>query len=449
MLRVAETIAAISSDTSGRRCIVRASGRDAFAVAGRLAGDPWPGVRGVRAVLVHLPVGSMRTLAITMAGPHSATGEDIVEWLVPGGVGGAMLEAVCAAGARPAEPGEFSMRAFLNGKVSLNEAEGVAASIAAVDADGLQAARHLREGRIGATCDRLQREILSALALVEAGIDFTEEEDVVPIEAPALRSRCEAWEQAIERLSDGAAVTEASSGLPRVVLWGPVNAGKSTLFNALLGRARAVASGESGTTRDALVERLRLRSPAGAVVECELVDVPGLPADGDPFADAARDVMAREVAAAALVLSCARAGDVGRSFGRPLQADRTMPVATCADLGCPLVAGPGAAGPLLVSAHRGDGMEALRHAIVQSLAEWAGAHAGAMSLARHRHALAGTVGSLRDAIVLLRVEGRAIHGTELVAEALRSSVRHLGDVSGHFTSDDVLGEIFASFCVGK
>lgn len=445
MPAIADTIAAISSDTSGSRGIVRASGSEALLVAAQLAREQWPGVRGVRAATIHLSVGALRTLAVTMPAPHSATGEHTVEWLVPSGVAGAVLEATCEAGARPAEPGEFSMRAFLNGKVSLEGAEGVAASIAAIDADGLRAARRLREGRLGTSCDRLQRDILSVLALVEAGIDFTEEEDVVPIESGAMLTLCAEWQQMIEQLSEGAAVAESTSDLPRVVLWGPANAGKSTLFNALLGHARAVASGEAGTTRDALVERLALRSTTSPDLECELVDLPGLPPDGDPFAQAAREVMAREIAGAAVVLACCR---LGESVLAQIP-DRAVTVSTCSDRAVPGVSRANELGAVEVSAHSGNGMDALREAIRVALASWMGAQAGMMVRARHRRALAATGESLRHAMALAGRDPRVIVDPELVSESLRSCIRHLGDVSGHLTSDDVLGEVFARFCVGK
>ncbi|MDA0802143.1 MAG: 50S ribosome-binding GTPase [Planctomycetota bacterium] len=454
---IADTIAAISGDAAGVRCVVRVSGSAACEVASRMgmggdiarAGAP-PG-RGVRPTTLHLPGrGSLRTLAVWLPASNSATGEDTVEFLVPGGVASAVLEALCGCGARPAEAGEFSMRAFLNGRLSLEEAEGVAATISAVDDDGLRAARRLREGRLGRLCDGWQRDILSMLALVEAGIDFTDEEDVVPIAAGDLRERCDALGLQLEAAAEGCHTKEVVTGAPRVVLCGTPNAGKSTLFNALLGRRRAVEADVAGTTRDALVERWRVRGAAGSLIECELVDLPGVPGDGDPFRNPVRAVIEREIKGATVILACARGGSAAAADGtRP---GRVISVVTCADLG--IIDGEDgveqpAVAAIRVSAKTGEGLDTLCVTVAASLARWQGSHAAVVSRARHLRAIQVAIQSVEDAQRALSTDIRAIHQPELVAEGLRRALDALGSVSGRLTGDDVLGEVFSRFCVGK
>lgn len=450
---IADTIAAISGPADGAaRCVVRLSGATARTVALDVCGGRDAEAfasRGVRVVTVQVRpfqrVREVRVLAACMIGPRTATGEDVVEFLLPSGLARDLLARACECGARPAQAGEFSLRAYLNGQLTLEEAEGVAATIAATEEDGLRAARRLRSGTLGRACDDVQRQVLAALALVEAGIDFTEEEDVVPIAAADLRSRCVDWLAQCGTLSSRTIHEESISALPRVVLWGPANAGKSTLFNHLLGYERAVAADVAGTTRDALVERW---SVDGGTYQCELVDLPGVPPDNDPFAASARVVVARELQSAALVLACQRADDPttldGHALDPGLPASRLLALGTCADAGRSSLHGR-----LAVSARTGAGIIELREAIAQRLARWRGA--GALPEIRQRHiqALTRAGSSLQRAVCLLDGADHAVPSPELVAECLRESLCALGEVSGRLASDAVLGEIFARFCVGK
>ncbi|MBY0263002.1 MAG: 50S ribosome-binding GTPase, partial [Phycisphaerales bacterium] len=207
-------------------------------------------------------------------GPRTYTGEDSAEIVLPGGP--PLLERVITRllqedGVREAGPGEFSARAFLNGRLSLAQAEGVAATIAARTDEQLLAAADLMSGRSGERARAWADQAAGLLALVEAGIDFTDQEDVVPIAPAALRERLGMLATKIEAGLGSVAGAEAPQGLPEVVL-----AGQSTLFNALLGRRRAVVSDVPGTTRDALVEELDLSRLAAGGPTVSLVDLAGL-----------------------------------------------------------------------------------------------------------------------------------------------------------------------------
>ncbi|MEM1099723.1 MAG: GTPase [Planctomycetota bacterium] len=235
----ADTIAAVSSPP-GRslRGLIRLSGPDAFAITERLVqtvgvDDQAHVVRHVRLIDSNTP-----GLLTTFPGPRSYTGDDTAELQLPGHP--ALLERVLrqafALGARSAEPGEFTFRAWQNGKLDLLEAEGIAALIAARSDAQLAAARSLHQRDLGHVADQLAATLTDALALVEAGIDFTDQEDVVPIPPDALHAKLETLAAQLDELLRGARSWSALEALPRVVLAGPPSVGKSTLFNALLGR---------------------------------------------------------------------------------------------------------------------------------------------------------------------------------------------------------------------
>ena len=223
------------------------------------------------------------TTALLFRGPRSYTGEDAAELQLPGNP--ALLERVIDSllaaaeasniDARRAEPGEFTARAFLNGKLDLIEAEGVAATIAARSDAELRAARLLTAGGLGSIAAALAEQLAGALALVEAGIDFTDQEDVVAISPRDLAVRLDLLTSSLGDVLNRAVGAEQLEAIPWVVLVGEPNTGKSTLFNALLGRERAVVSPVAGTTRDVIAEPLHIPTPHGEA-EVMLVDLAGL-----------------------------------------------------------------------------------------------------------------------------------------------------------------------------
>jgi tRNA modification GTPase len=430
------TIVAVASPPGhAMRGIVRLSGPHALRIGG-LDGDAPAGV-----VPVTLPWGAGRALAVVSRAPRSFTGEDCVELLLPGhpALLDEAVEACIARGARAAEAGEFAARSWLNGKRSIDEAEGIALAIAATGDAQLRAARRLQEGEAGRSVDGARDEVATLLALVEAGIDFTDQEDVVAIGGAALATRLGPIVAALQALHASPVAGALDRPLPWVVLAGPPNAGKSTLFNALLGRVRTVAANEAGTTRDAVPEPLLVDGH-----EVMLVDAPGLEQPRTAL-DAAMQEQARQaIARAALVLRCVPPGDP-----LPVAGPRELVVRTKADL----LPGSAPAGQDVVStgAREGIGLDRLRAAITMHLAQAQATESGegAALLPRHRALVDAAILELEAAAGRSRHGGASLPDAELVAAHLRSALDALGAIGGSVTPDDVIGLVFARFCVGK
>ncbi len=438
MASYSDTIFAPASG-AGRAAVavVRVSGpatRDALA---RMAGAlPAPRTATLRALRSDTGDILDRALLLWFPGPASFTGEDAAEFQLHGGraVVAAVLQALAdVPGCRPAEPGEFTRRAFLNGKMDLGSVEGLADLIdAQTEAQRRQALRQL-DGALGRWVERLREDLLSALALAEAAIDFAEEEDVV---AP--------FEQDIERLAGGVSrliaaqlARDARGAKLRdgmvVAIAGPPNAGKSTLLNALAGRDIAIVSAHAGTTRDAVAVELEL---GGYPVQ--LIDTAGLRETDDPVEREGVTRARARAASADLVLWLCHGGDV--LVPDVATAGAVWTVATKADLG---------AGPeerdFTVSAHTGAGLDGLVAALGRFAGEaLVGGEDAVVTRLRHRAALASAQGHL--GCIVPAGGGRAF---ELVAEDLRGAVDALAGLVGRIGSEEVLGTIFARFCIGK
>ncbi len=430
------TIAAVASPP-GRapRAIIRLSGPETPQIIESLAGVPFE--RGTRKVRLALADLNVPAILLAYPAPNSYTGEHSAELALVGAPHTLQLlmdDLLAQEGVRLAGPGEFSLRAHLSGRLSLDEAEGVAALIAATDADEADAARRLLSGKAGADARAWVDRLANLLALVEAAVDFTDQEDVVPIPAPELQHELETLRNELAAQTSAPAAEAHPEG-PLVVLAGAPNAGKTTLFNALLARERAVASSTPGSTRDAIIEPLHL--PAGTV---RLADLPGLDAVPEgPLAAHAQRHAKDAIAAAVLIIHC----DPHARFADPLPAAaaRVARVRTKADLAPPAESDE----TISVCALDGRNLSALREAIADA------ALGAADATPRRRRALAGATAAIADAIDFLKMNSseRAVDQPELVAGALREALDSLAELAGAVPPDEIIARVFASFCVGK
>jgi len=426
--------------------VLRLSGAGVFALAARCL-EPWPETPRTlrRATLRHPATRELidEPLVARYPAPHSYTGEDMAEVFTHGGlvVPADAVAAFVAAGARAAGAGEFTRRAVLNGKLDLLQAEAIGDLIdAGSPAQRRQALRQLDRGlseRLGA----LRGAVLELEALLAYDIDFPDEDDgpVTPKRVAAATGALRAQLAALlatapegERLGAGALV----------VIAGPPNAGKSSLFNALLGAERAIVTPVPGTTRDAI--------EAAVVISgfpFRLVDTAGLRESADPVERLGIEVSRRYLGAADAILYCEEAGrePPGRAGFLAQVAAPVLRVRTKADLASP---GPPDAGAVAVSAVTGAGLPELRRRLAETafgrlLAQ--GDLEPVVTRARHRLALGRALEEV-DAFAAAR-EG----GLEAVAAAthLRAAVGALDELVGVVTADDVLDRVFASFCVGK
>jgi len=433
------TIAACATGGQGggasARALLRLSGPACASIEHALIERPAPARSPLAARLRLTETLTLPCLAWSAKGPRTYTGEDTLELLITGNphLVRRVLERLCAHGARPAEPGEFSARAYLNGKLTLEQAEGVAAMVAAERTEQLSAAAAVMNGATGAVYRHWAEETATLLALVEAGIDFSDQEDVVAIEPRVLRERTGRLIAEIHAHLGGNAGREQRTSRPSVALVGAPNAGKSTLFNALLGRERAVAGPVAGTTRDVLVEPLTLCAPGRTPVVVDLMDLPGLEANAEGTGALAQQAASEALARAAVRVHCCERGRFA-DLPNPAAA-RDVRVRTKADR-------PGwvEGAEVAVCSLTGAGLDQLR-GLIASAARGAGDHGAAAAVARHAHALARAVAALESV--------DAGGAPELAAHHLRAALDALGEVSGAVPPDEVIGRVFASFCVGK
>jgi len=462
MLNLNQTIVAGSSPP-GRslRALIRLSGPQAGSILGQMLEDDTR-----QSLIFDSPPRKLNTfrirpskssdplpvLACLFAAPHSYTGQDLIEIQVPGNPAllNMLIQRAIELGAAPAQPGELTFRAYLAGKMDLTQAEGVAATVSAVSDAQLHAATLLRQGQLGRFASDLVNQMANSLALVEAGIDFTDQEDVVPVTPADLDASLTGIESRLKQFLLRCGSMGQLQDLPHVVLVGPPSSGKSTLFNALIGRARAIVHDLPGTTRDVLAEPLKLIDANDRPVEVMLLDIAGL---DTPYS--ALDHSIQESAQAAinradlvLVLNDGREDGEQCAIETPGPAE-VLNVASKSDVGRK----KSPADSIAVSALTGEGLDELKRIIVDRLGDRAvGVTSQMLALGpRHEAALDHALGYINQARALLQpqLKNHSLNQMELVAGALRGALDELTCLGGQMTPDDVIGRIFATFCIGK
>ncbi len=436
-----DTIAAIATPPGeGAIAVIRVSGPLALEVAGKV-------FRGrsasLRERMMHLGTfcdgdhAVDEGLMAIFRGPRSYTGEDMAEIYCHGGalVAARVLEAVFRAGARAAEPGEFTRRAFVNGKMDLTQAEAVMDVIRASTPRALKAAEEQLAGRLGQEIEKIRATLLATVAHLEAYIDFPEE-GIAPHVGQQLLAELNGARQAILSLLATADEGRVLREGVRLVLCGAPNAGKSSLLNRLLGFDRAIVSEVPGTTRDTIEEFASLHG-----LPFRITDTAGLRETDDQIE---REGVARTRQAMQRADIILRVVDITQA-GEISAGEDDILVLNKVDL--PHDASRDSQPAIRVSSLTGEGVDALVDAIV---AKAGGAHAEesptlAAINARHQSCLERA----QDALALAAEELSAEAAPELVAVPLRTALAAIGEVVGEADIEEILGMIFSTFCIGK
>jgi len=462
-----DTIAALATAPGpAGLAVLRVSGDRALAVSDRVFRGAAPLVRAAGHTLHHgWAVDDSRhdgsdterrldeVVAAVFRAPRSFTGEDTVEWSCHGGPLPArrVLHALLAAGARLAGPGEFSLRAFLHGRIDLAQAEAIADLVHAETESAGDLALAQLSGTLSRRLAALEERLLGCVAEVEARVDFAD--DVGGVEIPAhVRDAIAGVLEELEALLESAPWGRAVREGVRIPIVGRPNAGKSSLFNALLGEERAIVASQPGTTRDRVSEKLEI-----AGVPVTLSDTAGVRDARDPVEAMGVERSLAALDGAAIVLWVVDGSQPFEPDGDPLPARlagrRVVVAMTKADLG--KVADPMTLARAMnaaewwaahVSVVTGEGLAELNAALAVELgAGTPGGLAAAIANPRHTEALA------RARAALARAGDAASTGApgEIVALELRDSLAAIGEVSGRHASEEVLERIFARFCIGK
>ena len=439
-----ETIAAVSTPAGeGAIALVRLAGPEALAVADRI----YRGKQKPSQLPSHLQqfgevVENDRVLDQVLLSVHRApasyTGDDVVEISCHGGVlvTARVWEACLHAGARAARPGEFTERAFLNGKLDLTQAEAVIDLIRAQTDLALRSATEQLEGRLGERIAQLRADLISLVANLEAYIDFPDE-DIEPDVGDAFRARLDGIRERIEALLATAEQGRIFREGVRVVIYGATNAGKSSLLNRLLGFPRAIVNEQPGTTRDTIEEVVNLRG-----VALRLIDTAGLRATDDAIEREGMERTERSRAQADLVLRM-----VDASAPKPEKlTEQTAEILLLNKSDLPEHPDWQDCEALRISCTTEDGLAGLEEKILARVGpqRWDAPSAVAIN-ARHRDCLRRALESCDRARDALR-ENLA---PEFVAVDLRAALHAVGEVIGHADMEDILDALFATFCIGK
>ena len=444
-----DTIAAIATAAgAGGVGIVRISGPRSREIAHALIGK-YPQARKVHVATIRDANAEVldRGIALYFGAPKSYTGEDVLELQVHGSpvVLDLILRRVIALGARLARPGEFSERAYLNGKLDLAQAEAVADLIASGSESAARAAMRSLEGDFSRAVQELFEALVHLRAWLEAALDFPEEE-IDFLSAPQLHDQLAALRAGIADLLQAARRGVVLRDGLHVVIVGRPNAGKSSLLNALAQSERAIVTPIAGTTRDVLRESvdldgigLTLVDTAGLRESHDLVEAEGIRRARAELARADVAILVTDDEHADIdreLLNECNAGAVRLAVHNKIDLSGNSPSLRVDAHGETRIA---------LSAHTGAGLDLLRAELARLAGRGDGTHGAFSARRRHVDALAHVANHLERAETHLNI-GRA---GELAAEELRQAQRALGEITGEYSSDDLLGAIFSAFCIGK
>ncbi|MBQ9367488.1 MAG: tRNA uridine-5-carboxymethylaminomethyl(34) synthesis GTPase MnmE [Victivallales bacterium] len=449
-----DTICALATAPGGAVAVIRVSGPEAVARCNSL----WRSLKGQQLDKLpprYLALGSFgeseapldpSCLAVVMPGPHSYTGEDVIEFHCHGGAlcARSVLQALLKSGIRLAEPGEFSKRAFLNGKMDLTQAEAVSDLISAGSMAALKLAGRQLQGAIGNRVTQIETQLTDIRAEVESRMDFPEEE--LDWRTPQeLQKQLLQAAEALDKLAATRTEGEVLRGGAALVIAGPPNVGKSSLLNQMLGRDRAIVSSIPGTTRDTIEAAAQICG-----IPFRLVDTAGIRASRDDAIEVAGMERSRASAETADLVLWVMDGTRPVAEQQPPDwqlASKQLLVVNKADLlteeqkndlhnslpGC-----------MLISARTGDGLEALYKAMVEAVLGHPHSEGEIAVAARHAELLSHTSTELRNALPLLEEEL-----WELAAIHIREALSALGQITGKVVLPDLLDAIFSKFCLGK
>jgi tRNA modification GTPase len=449
-------VAPATPSGAGAISILRLSGPQAFSIAGRLTGvDPaaHPPRTLSRCAIRDAEGNAVDSgLVVCFPSPHSFTGEDVVELHLHGNP--ILVEeaaaAACDLGAVPAAPGEFSRRAFLNGKMDLTQAEGLCDLIAARTAASARAALRQMSGGIRDAIVPLRERLVALLVVLEASIDFSDEEGTTPLPTIQVEERVSEIHNSLTRYLSSYVLGYRLREGATAAIAGAANVGKSRLLNRLLGEERAIVTEVPGTTRDYLSGELTLSG-----IPVRVVDTAGLRETEDPVeregVRRSRRILADAELALFLLDASRTAHDGDRKAyeevaGRPhfllLNKNDLRPVEDGRDF-----CGEGRRGVLSVSAKTGMGIDGLLRAMARELVPEEGATMAEAPMTRLRHVSAVK----KAAAALERAAFAAARGLspEFPAADVREAAQALSELTGEIAPDDVLNEIFSSFCIGK
>lgn len=458
MLSDHDTIVAPATAPGGAIAVIRVSGAEALSLCDRIFRGRTPLAEAAPytvhyGTIVDAPAAEAESprivddvLAAVFRAPHSYTGEDSVEISCHGSsyIVAEILRLLTDAGGRMATPGEFTMRAYLAGKLDLSQAEAVGDLIAASSRAAHALATNQMRGGYSSALEALRDRLLHLTTLLELELDFSEE-DVEFADRQALRDTMEQIDREIGRLCSSFAWGNAIKEGIAVAIVGAPNVGKSTLLNRLLGEERALVSEIAGTTRDVIEECINIDG-----VLFRFLDTAGVRATDDRLERMGIERTMESIRRARIII---RMIDAGQTAGESdeaampgLRADQTLlTVVNKLDLH-PDAALP--AGAIGLSAKRGEGIDRLRRALRETIPTDALYHGSTVvSNSRHHEALTAARKSLARAL-----EGMdAALPTDLLSEEIREVIRHLGEITGRgvITPDEVLKNIFSNFCIGK